>query len=1112
MTIQEELKHWAQKKLTQYTRDALVDIAHARYVINEEAKLALPVKSSVKKLIKESAEYKKNSGVEALCFVSELLVWTWNEEEIKTPIELFSVDWKKTKLGKEVELNYDEQDSFLNPFLLKIFQLKNSSSREDLLDAIRNEKLDFSIEKTHLYTNLHPYRFNILRELEELSKKKPSPSAFTELLGFDKSEQTDFSLTEGSLVAFDVDQEEVFESIGAHDIVLQGPPGTGKSQTISNLLGKTLFQNKTALLSSEKSVALEVIYQAFKQHQLHHFLCFYKGKPFKKDFIKQIHEAWIFLENLQKSNTSYLEISELELSGLENKLRRINHSEAIGGMTLSKFKNLTHQKNLDSATVNNKLPNFSSFQNLKEQLRFFLEDDIFGKNKLWALLPFSTWSSSKNLELVQRDLDRLKVLINELYTTEVSFGELHKDIKRNDLVYLFYYDEKPLNQELLIKESKTQKLFFRLYNQYCKLEEEKELLSNEKQNWKKHLTTTEIDAFLSILESEKGIRFSHFRVKNKLKKLSNLHYSAIPSGLQNLKKLDELEHKLIELKAKLRKLNLPEELHHLKSVKNTLDRSLSADQNAIKELASLSLSERNTIYKNLIKLSEIKAVYEQYFSDFQFDVSVKNTLTHIIETLPFCSGVIDKIQQLTKAGLYAYTTEKSLATIELNIIKTDLTKFHHLNPDLSQFSGRKLKATLDRLTQLQKNENRHFIEVLKDIRKTEFDRLHELLLTPAYKLSEENKKFKKELRIGKKILINEFGKSRSYKSMLELMNSEASHWIKCIQPLFLLNTFQVADTLPLTQNLFDICILDEASQIPFTHALGSVFRAKRCLIAGDSQQMPPANYFAKDIEEKDILHHASFHFKQLYLKHHYRSKHAEIIAFSNRYFYNETLQVFPSPQYKNSVISVQTLAGVLREKGNKLEALELADFLKKCVEQNERNIGVVCFNEKQLKLLHKHLDQSVIDYFEIDNNNCFFKTLEKVQGDECNHLIISTTYAPNEMGEFAMRFGPLNQEGGEKRLNVLMSRAKEKISVFRSFTSSDLKISTNNGVETLRKLMLYLESKNEQNTLSFPDHIELSATDSLVIHLNKANEISARELLTQHQVYTLRDWQISYTM
>lgn len=1112
MTIQEDLKQWAKKKLTQSTKDALVNIDNARHIVYHEPSLGITYKSTVKKLISETQEYKKNSGFDSLCYVSQLLVWKWKEEEIKTPIHIFNAQWKKNKLGKEILLEKDEDELFLNPFLVKVFHLPNTARLEELEDSLRKEGLNYIIENTHLFTNLHPYRFNILRELEELSKKNFSPSAFTQILGFEKNTQAKISLEEGSLVEYDSDQENVLNAIAEQDITLQGPPGTGKSQTICNLLSKVLYHNKSSLLSSEKSVALEVIYNIFKRNDLHHFLCFYKGKQHKKVFIEQLHASWNYLENFQKNNTNYIEISKLELNALENKLSRIYHPEAIGGMSFSAFKR--HTKNLDfsSVEIDNKLPNFTNFLNIKEELNFFLTDDFFGSKKMWAKLPYTTWSSKDSLSLVQKDLESFFFQVLDIYDENISLSELQNQIKTSQFIHLFYYDEMPLNTELLIKDSKTQKTFFKLFNRYISLEEQASLLSNEKKNWKKTLNSTEIEAFLEFLDSEKGLRFSHFRVKNKLKKLSNLHYSAIPNGLQKLMQLESIQLKLVELKSKLRRLNLPDEIHHLRSVKNTIDRSLGADQNSIKQITELTLSERNIIYQNAPAHYKINDFIRRELSSFDGSTSLQTLKSEVMEVLPFCLGVLGKIQHLKKEGLYAYTKGDTIDAISLRVIKTDLTKFQHLNPDLTKFNGEKLSKALNRLTQLQKKEKNHFVEAIKDKQKAQFDKLNKLLLTPAYKLKEEEKNLKKELRIGKKILIKEFSKTRSYKSLLELMNSEASHWIKCIQPIFLLNTFQVADTLPLTQNYLDLCILDEASQIPYTHALGSIFRAKRCLIAGDSQQMSPAHYFVQDIGEGDILHHASFHFKQLHLKHHYRSKHAEIIAFSNRYFYDNSLKVFPSPLESEKNITLHTLSGKFEEKANLDEALALASFLEKIVTEGAKNIGVVCFNEKQCKLLLKNLDQKILGFFELESNTSFIKSLEKVQGDECDHLIISTTYAPNAEGNFAMRFGPINHAGGEKRLNVLMSRAKEKITVFRSFRSKDMKISENNGVEALRKLMLYLEQVYSLNELIFPNYIEVKNNNLLLIDLNKTKQIKVKELLTQHQVLQERNWNLEYIL
>ncbi|SFT66273.1 Superfamily I DNA and/or RNA helicase [Lishizhenia tianjinensis] len=1112
MTLQNEIQNWAQQKITQSTKDPLVNFACVKNSLNLKSELKFEFKSVARKLFLEAEDFRKNSGVETLCFVEHLVKWHWKGEEILTPIFLTHVSYKKVELGNCIVFTPQPESNFINPFLQSIFRLQEEDTLEDVKSAFNREGIAFEIHETSELANVHPYRINILRELQAMAEMEINPSALSQIMGHDKNEAKEFAFQEALLTNADADQIKVFKTLENEDVVLQGPPGTGKSQTITNVLAKALGQGCSALLSSEKSVALTVIYEKFKAADLHHFLCFYKGKQHKKVFVQQLKEAWLFLENHVETKVSCLQISELEIQQLDNRLARLNSPTAIGGMSWWNFKELLGDRSLDEVEADDKLPDLKDWMACKEEINFFLQDEFFKVHKSWADLPLLVFEGEAQLNDFIQNLEKTKTKLELLFGKELSIKEVQDQIRYSDFIHLFFYDEQLIPKELLVKESAQQKAFYRTYNSYSKLVDEQALLLKERDNWKKNISLSEIHAFIDFVESEKGLRFSHFRVKNKLKKLTHLHYEAIPGGLQNLKRLEEVEAKLVELKAKLRKQNLPEEINHLRSLKNTVDRSKSTDDNVLKSIIALTDDERIDLHKKSGEYRDLRQFFRNYFQVVEND---KNCIAHcdeLLQTLPFCFTVLPRIQRLDKAAKYAYKHYENLEGIELRVVKTAWLKFKHLNPDLAQFDGEDLNQSLQRITEHIAEEQHTFTEVLKDKQKAKFEAFNNLLSTPAAKLSEEEKVLKRELRIGKKILINEFGKTRRHKSLLELMTSEARHWMKAIQPIFLLNTFQVADTLPLEQNLLDLLVLDEASQIPFTHALGSVFRAKRCLITGDSQQMSPSMYFERDTEEGDILHHASFQLKSLHLKHHYRSKHSELITFSNRHFYANELQVFPSPATKVPAIEVVDLVGAMMEKGNKIEAQALAEYVGKLIAAGQKDLGIVCFNEKQLKLLYKTFTPEQLIYLEDEANNCFIKTLEKVQGDECRHLIISTTYAPNKDGEFAMRFGPLNKVGGEKRLNVLMTRAQERITCFRSFAAKDMKLSTNTGVETLRKLMTYLEAYKYDGNIQLAEYLEQTADNTLCVDVKKTAHLDSRELLTQHTVLSARGWSLSYRL
>lgn len=1111
MRLQQELYQWAQQKITASLKDALIDVSSTKNKVEVAPNELLEFKGVAKKIQQEALEFQRNSGIDTLCFIDKVVCWNYKETEVVTPLHLLHAKASKKDLGQRITFTVPEDDGFVNPFLIQLFQLPQTAEVEDVIHAFESENIQFTIVESSSFANVHPYRFSILRELQLLSEAEILPSALTQLLSTEKNPLENFILEKGKLSATDPDQKRVFKALENEDLVVQGPPGTGKSQTITNILAKSLYQGKTALISSEKGAALRVIYDKFKHHNLHHFLCFYEGKNDRKEFIGRLENTWNFLEQHSTTHQSFLAISNLEVQQLNNKLERLKNPTALGGVDLLTFKQRVKDIDLSSVKIDGKLPELKDWLLQKETLGYFLEDDFFKAYKSWSFLPQDIWET-QNLEGFFNRIENFKTSLKNEYPENISAQEIAQKAKQSNYIHLFFYDNLALDETLLEHDSSKQKAFYRNLNQLEKLHHEKELLLKERENWNKEMSLSEIDGYIDFFKSERGLKFSHFRVKNKLKKLSRLHYEAIPGGLENLKRIEEVEQKILELELKFGKLNLPKDILALKSIKNTLDRSKSADQNVLKEISQLNTEEKTQVYNTAATHIANDKFIHTYLSGINKQLPVLEQVTEVEQEIRFCAKVKDKVESLHPSLRYAYQNYDDLQVIEEKILKNAWVQFQTLNPDLAEFNGETLQRTLDRILSLEEQEQQLFAEVIQDRQKEKFEDLQRLLSTPARQLSEKEKERKKELREGKKILIHEFGKSRQHKSLLELLNSPAKHWIFALQPLFVLNTTQVADTLPLEQNLLDIVILDEASQIPFTHALGSIYRGKRCMITGDGQQMAPSHYFEQDTEEGDILHKASFSFKNLGLKHHYRSQHSALIAFSNQNFYNNELKVYPSPKTSAPILQHHFVEGLMTDKGNKEEAKAVVTFVEALVAKQEKGLGIVCFNEKQYKLLLKNFSNESLAYLTDEANGCFIKTLEKVQGDECLHLIISTTYAPTAEGEFAMRFGPINKDGGEKRLNVLMSRAKNRITSFSSFTAKDLKMSTNTGVETFRKLMYFLENKNANPPMEFNQGITHSSENELAIKISDLPNVNAQELCTQHLVLQDRGWKLKYLL
>ncbi len=300
----------------------------------------------------------------------------------------------------------------------------------------------------------------------------------------------------------------------------------------------------------------------------------------------------------------------------------------------------------------------------------------------------------------------------------------------------------------------------------------------------------------------------------------------------------------------------------------------------------------------------------------------------------------------------------------------------------------------------------------------------------------------------------------------------------------MMSPLAVAQYLPKGMLAFDLCIIDEASQMPPEDSVGALARSRQAMIVGDTNQLPPSSFFRKmidddEVDEDDtvlsesILEMANATFRPARrLRWHYRSRHSGLIKFSNKFVYNDDLVVFPSATESMPGMGVEFRAvkGLYKSGTNAIEAQEMVEaairFMK---EDPERSLGIVTLNQKQRDLISEELDYAlthdaiaaryVEDWAERNDGleQFFVKNLENVQGDERDVIFIGTVYGPEETGAKVLnRFGPINGLAGKRRLNVLFSRAKQQIVTFSSMTAGDI-VAEEDGNEGAYMLKRWLE-------------------------------------------------------
>lgn len=306
-----------------------------------------------------------------------------------------------------------------------------------------------------------------------------------------------------------------------------------------------------------------------------------------------------------------------------------------------------------------------------------------------------------------------------------------------------------------------------------------------------------------------------------------------------------------------------------------------------------------------------------------------------------------------------------------------------------------------------------------------------------------------------------------------------------LKPCLLMSPISVAQYLDPAHLLFDLVIFDEASQIPVWDAVGAMARGKEVIIVGDPKQLPPTNFFSRadsgdgsDADDSIVEDLESIlddciaaQLPQRHLNWHYRSRHESLIAFSNYHYYGNRLLTFPSPHQELGV-SFRAVAGEYdkgKSRTNKAEAKAVVDEVLRRLRDPRLSgfsIGIVTFSLAQQLLVDDLLEEArrknpeIEPYFSDSAvEPLFIKNLENVQGDERDVILFSICYGPDATGRVSMNFGPINRDGGERRLNVAITRARQEVIVFSTLRAEqiDLSRSRAQGVADLKCFLDYAE-------------------------------------------------------
>ncbi|MCB9876836.1 MAG: DUF3320 domain-containing protein [Planctomycetes bacterium] len=371
-----------------------------------------------------------------------------------------------------------------------------------------------------------------------------------------------------------------------------------------------------------------------------------------------------------------------------------------------------------------------------------------------------------------------------------------------------------------------------------------------------------------------------------------------------------------------------------------------------------------------------------------------------------------------------------------------LDRIHEREPQLARFRGQDHAAAIERFAELDRQSIRLAAKVVVARLAAELPQLRSTNVGTS--------------ELG--VLERELKKQRRHKPVRRLLHEIRGLWPR-LSPCVLMSPLSVAQFLSREAHRFDLVVFDEASQIPMWDAVGAIGRGRSLIVVGDSRQLPPTSFFqraAQDDEATDgdvpedlesVLDEcAAAGLPRQSLDWHYRSRHESLIAFSNHHYYQNRLLTFPSPQHAGDGAGVRCVrvAGVYDRAGSQQNRVEAEALVAEVVARlrdpvrSKRSIGVVTFSKAQQTLIEDLLDAERRKDPSLDaalaaaDEQLFVKNLENVQGDERDVILFSICYGPDAAGKVYENYGPLNLQGGERRLNVAVTRARRELVVFTS--------------------------------------------------------------------------------
>lgn len=1065
----------------------------------------------IEKLFRKGKPYEKSTGISPWKTTKGILHW-WDEKRgmpVSSPLFLTDGTLQRLK-GPVIRYQFlNAGEPFLNPLLKYYFEDFYGISFKNLDTPDLNsflKCLENAIEDLHFteHEDIAPLTWK-LKKTEGLGAFNTGSYAFLhDYKEFLEEGVVTVHFHSGAeesqnIPAFiqrpDPSQLRALKSVASgKSMMITGPPGTGKSSLIGNIIADAVLNEKKVLFVSEKKTALDVVYEMMQKKGLDSLCSYYHHKQSPTKWVQKLNEAFEKMlgfkrfsnqpdfYQLQQKAAQQGDFFRQFSSVIEEK---VGNTDKSVGEVLVMLENTADKidtdKTRDLQTFHPHVGEISAFLKEIKQLEtfvkvtqiksdvileiknsFFMEQDDIG-----ASLKKMTTHLQSDLIQIQKALSHLEELPSLKLFKELSL--VVTQIKNHFTAY-----------QKIFSTQKEQERFLKWGHELLAIE-------NSLAEYRKTLgipdeelpSPSEIHDIKEQLQQP--TKWYQFIFKKK-----NLKPIPAIQNLESLKaKIDFLDRLMVYQEKKLHlsekkarfhtkyELNISAaELDMMLSGVERMNRYHKAVQWLVNAPDASLVSEQILNIENAIERTYRAVLYlwgskvlDQPLN--QLEDKLKQA-TNLIPLFEQSAPIIKGFPKHLKSILKVLVPFHSAHLLEIHLWFAALENHLKYRP---VFSGTPEKEWTQKKELFRKTIQQYEVASNLQMIENQVEKTRRYLeLTDQYakETKTDQKELRKILQKGKRILFHEFSKSMRHKSPFELMQTEAKEWIQNLQPLWIMNTLSVSESLPLKKEMFDLVIFDESSQIPIEHAIPAIFRSKQVVVVGDEQQMPPLKFFSSSITDDDkeisLMQYFRSVFYQETLQWHYRSQAPELIAFSNTYFYNNHLIPLPRIQLDQKAVSSTFVeGGRFIDRKNEAEAAAVCELIRKHSSTDE-SVAIVCFSSEQAQLMEKKIPE---------HPQLTIMSLEQVQGEEFDHVIISLAYGKNEEEQFRYYLGPLNRSDGKKRLNVLMSRARKSMHLFHSILPEDFnKKYDNPGVEMLYRMLCFFINQKENTNHKEAENIQ----------------------------------------